>query len=384
MSSLKNRIYLSTFVNTFGSWLTFLAIALITKEKYGASHVALVFLMQTLPAIIFSRSLAQLIPQNKIEKYYWVTQVLLAVSSFVLIFNQSLIAIYSYLFITALLKSVSNPLFNTLIGRWIAQADQKQVFTKVGALQAGTLALAPAVGAWIKITFSATSLFAIDALTFIVSIIVLKELFRKNTFDTESVSRFDWKLLLQSFSRMPKDTPKHIQSALTQWFLFLGVGALLNAIEFAGFENVQMTEKQIGYAMTAWGLGNLVAFLVKNPFSSPIPSLIGYASSLLLFVLAPSPMALILSFVLAGLCSSYLSGSLRASIQGAVPSGYNPLPVWAYTNQLTQIINLIAYVSAGVLLDIVGYYTFGFVMIAVLVLMGIKSLRFAEDTKLPI
>ena len=127
MFSLKKRIYISTFVNSFGSWLTFLAIALMTQEKYGTQHVAIVFLVQTLPAIILSRGLASLVPADAVKKVYWVTQVLLGLCSFLLILNQSLWAIYIFLFVTSVLKSLGNPLFNTLIGEWIKPEDQKEV-----------------------------------------------------------------------------------------------------------------------------------------------------------------------------------------------------------------------------------------------------------------
>jgi MFS family permease len=230
MLSQKNRIYISTFINTLGNWLTFLAIALITKEKYGASQVALVFLVQTLPAIIFSQSLSRLIPIGKIEKYYWAIQVLLAACSLLMVASQSLFMIYTFLIITSLLKSISNPLFNSLIGKWINKDDHKHVFT------------------------------------------------------------------------------------------------------------------------------------------------------LTLFVFAPAPVAIISAFLIAGVFSSYLAGSLLAAIQGSVPTGYNPLPVWAYANQMTQVINLIAYGSAGCLLNIIGYQTFGGIMVGLLILMILRSSNFSKNT----
>jgi MFS family permease len=380
MLSQKNRIYISTFINTLGNWLTFLAIALITKEKYGASQVALVFLVQTLPAIIFSQSLSRIIPIEKIEKYYWAIQVLLAACSLLMVASQSLLMIYTFLIITSLLKSISNPLFNSLIGKWINKDDQKHVFTRIGALQAGTLALAPAIGALIKIMFSANVLFILDALTFILSIVFLKELFLPANESNHESSIREWRSLVRVVLRLPSDTPLNIRSALVQWFLFLGVGALLNAIEFSGFEKIKMTEGQIGYAMTAWGIGNLIAFVFKNPSSSLIPTLFGYAASLTLFVFAPAPVAIIFAFLIAGVFSSYLAGSLLAAIQGSVPTGYNPLPVWAYANQMTQVINLIAYGSAGCLLNIIGYQTFGGIMVGLLILMILRSSNFSKNT----
>ena len=78
--------------------------------------------------------------------------------------------------------------------------------------------------------------------------------------------------------------------------------------------------------------------------------------------------------------SSYLAGLLLAAIQGSVPTGYNPLPVWAYANQMTQVINLIAYGSAGCLLNIIGYQTFGGIMVGLLIFMILRSPNFSKNT----
>lgn len=377
MFNLKNRIYLSTFVNSFGSWLTFLAIALITQEKYGPQHVALVFLVQTLPAIILSRGLASLVPASAIKKVYWITQVLLGFSSLLLMINQSLWAIYIFLFVTSVLKSLGNPLFNSLIGDLIKSEDQKVVFTRVGALQAGTLALAPAFGAWIKITSSASFLFLIDGVSFLIGVVVLFELFR-NTATNNTVEKFsfDWKKIFAGISARPGNIPLPIQKGLAVWFLFLAVGALINAIEFPAFQRAAMTEQLIGYAMAAWGIGNLVAFLIKNPLQDKVLFAF-FAFALIGFAFVGNSYVLILSFLVAGALSSYLSGTIRAHVQGSVPEGYHAAPVWAYANQVTQIINLIAYSSVGFLLGVVGFYTFG---IGLVVLAALMSYQFLDLT----
>ena len=147
MLKQESRIYLATFVSSFGSWLTFLAIALLVKEHYGASQVAIVFLAQTLPAVLFSRTLAHLVPSHAKSRTYAGTQLLLALNSLFLCFTQNLPALYAHLFLGALCRAMAAPLFNSLLAEWVPGEKQSRLFTKVGALQAGTLALAPALGA---------------------------------------------------------------------------------------------------------------------------------------------------------------------------------------------------------------------------------------------
>lgn len=358
MNTTLRKIYLSTFINSFGSWLTFLAIALLVKEKYGGQQVAWVFLVQTLPAILFSRSLAQLIPENQQERYYWGSQVLLALNCLVLCLVQSLPVLYIHLFIAAFLKSASTPLFNTLVGRWTPTNKVNEVFTKIGSIQTATLALAPIAGAWIKIISSSELLFFIDAISFIISTVLLKELlFVSATNEIKPTSTFQLKNAFSSIVKVPTDIPASLWHALFLWFGFLMLGALINALEFARFDQLQMNETTIGYALGAWGLGSLIAFLKKIDISLFISNGI-FLATLMFFLITPSTAGVIFIFVVAGWISSVFSGALRGQIQKSVPCGYDALPVWAFANQITQAINLVAYVGVGLLLASLGFSLF--------------------------
>lgn len=366
------RLYAANFLNTFGSWLTFLAIALSVQERHGPSFVALVFMLQTLPTIIFSKALNNLIPPKYHERAFLGTQVLLAINSLVLCFSQSLTVIFIHLFIGALLKTISNPLFSTLTGRWVKQDDLQLVMGRMGAIQAGTLAIAPAVGAWIKINFSVESLFAIDALTFLISAAWIGDLLMKVSFqgsENENIKNktpFSLKQLINHFIPKPKE--------IALWFVFLAVGALLNAIEFAGFAQVSMTEQQIGYALTFWGIGNWISFSKLIRIDSKFTA-IGYLGALAVFAFANTPILASIGFAFAGYFYCEVSGALRAGIQSSVPVGFNALPVWAYANQVTQIINLIAYLSAGAFLNTVGYPIFASIMLVVASILPIQYFK---------
>lgn len=360
MNSLIPRLYVSAFVNSFGSWLTFLAIALVVKDGHGASHVAFVFLAQTLPSIFFSRALSDLVPERRQGQIYLVLQLLLAANSVLLCFSQSLALIYFHLVFGAFLKAVSTPLFNALVVRFTPRENLQTVFTRLGALQAGTLALAPALGAWIKINATVEILFALDAATFLMAALVLPELMRSIV--TQKVQDFRGVKVFNRFLRAPENIPGSTVNALRLWLLFLGIGALINAIEFPAFERLSMSDQQIGFAMAAWGLGAIVSLIWPLKLNEFTLSLV-YLAALLGFVVAPIPWAVIASFGAGGLLSSYLSGALRARLQLSVPKEFNPLPLWAYANQLTQLLNLIAYVSVGALLSFLGFGLFAGVMI---------------------
>jgi MFS family permease len=367
--SLK-KLYLSTFINSFGSWLTFLAIALLVKEKYGGQQVAWIFLVQTLPAILFSRSLAQLIPEHQQERFYWISQVLLAVNCLVLCFVQSLPILYVHLFIAAFLKSASNPLFNTLAGRWAPSEKVDEVFTKIGSIQTATLALAPIAGAWIKIVSSAEMLFFIDALSFIVSVVLLKELLFVKAREVKNTAVFKLKDLFSTVIKIPKGVPSSLWRGLLLWFGFLILGALVNALEFSKFEQLQMDERMIGYALGAWGLGSLIAFIKKWDVTLALSGAV-FLGALAFFFMTPSVFGAIAVFIVGGWASSVFSGMLRGQVQKSVPSNFDALPVWAFANQITQVINLIAYTGVGLLLSAVGFNLF--TILVVLVGIGIQT-----------
>jgi MFS family permease len=372
MKYQQERLYISTFINSFGSWLTFLAIALIVQEKYGSGQVAWTFLVQTLPAILFTRGLSNLVPVKKQERYFFVLQIALALNCLVLCFNQSLPVLYGHLFISALLKSISTPLFNTLIGKWFNGEKMKETFIRVGSIQASTLALAPVAGAWIKIVSSAQVLFALDALSFVLSVVILKELFVKKEINAASGEKksFQVKDLFADLVSIPRDIPKMLWSNLLIWFAFLILGALLNALEFSGFERLGMKESMIGYALAAWGVGSLIAFIKKSNLPGALVCL-SYVLSLLLFMVSPLPWIAVLAFAIAGWASAVFSGILRTNIQASVPEGYNALPVWAFANQITQVINLVAYAGVGLFLGLLGFGVFAFVTIAFGVLVQV-------------
>ncbi|HEY1078976.1 MAG TPA: MFS transporter, partial [Bdellovibrio sp.] len=340
-----------------------MAVALVVKEKYGGQQVAWVFLVQTLPAILFSRGLAQLIPESRQEKFYWISQLILAANCLVLCFTQSLPAIYIHLFVAASLKSISTPLFNTLIGRWTSKDNVDVVFTKVGSIQTATLALAPIAGAWIKIVSSAEILFLVDALSFVLSVLLLWDVLRVQRLRTEKVN-VKVRDFFATVIKVPQYVPANLWRALLLWFGFLLLGALINALEFARFDQLAMNEKMIGYALAGWGVGSLLAFVRKFQISISWSGGL-FFGSLVAFLMVSSIFAVIGIFVLAGWSSSLFSGMLRGQIQKTVPAGFNALPVWAFTNQITQVINLLAYVGVGLLLNVVGFGVFTIIVILV-------------------
>lgn len=381
MTGKYSRLYSAYAVNAFGSWLTFLAIALITQEKYGAQYVAIIFLVQTLPSILFSRSAARMIPVGRQEQAFVVAQVILSLNCILLIIDQSLSTIFIHLFIGSFLRSISVPLLNSLIGKWVPREVQKGVFTRIGGLQSGTLAFAPMIGAWLKLMTSASVLFAVDALSFLISLILMRELLAQPSGETNF--RIQWRILITELVPFPKDLVSETRHLLRLWFIFLVVGALLNAIEFPGFQIHRLSEGQISYALSAWGAGSLFAFIFPLRLSPTLSSGLLLAALTIFVWPLLGWIGVMGSFFLGGLATSYFSGGLRAQLQGSVNSEDRSISMWAYVNQITQFINLIAYASAGLWLTTIGFQAFSYLMLSCGLLLIILCLRspFALEEK---
>jgi len=346
------RIYSATLINTFGSWCTFLAIALIVKERFGAQYVPMVFLVQTLPVILFSRGMVKLIAPQAEQKWYVIIQVLFTLNSLVLLLSSSLPAIFVHLFMAAVLKGLSGPLYNMLLTDMTEADDRKLVFTRVDSLIAGALALAPPAGAWVKIFFSSKALFAIDAASFLIALVLLWPYLAVGYHKSVVwLNRSELKInqILYQVVHRPSQMPSVLWLPLVLWLTYQLVGALLNGLEFSIFSVKQMSEVQIGYALAAWGIGNLILFLVGQVNVRVSAGV--YFLGLLLFIFLPSASGAIGSFLIAGFAYSALSGGLKSKLVASVPKEFNPLPVWSYANQLNQIFNLVCYLGAGVLLN---------------------------------
>ena len=135
------------------------------------------------------------------------------------------------------------------------------------------------------------------------------------------------------------------------WFLLLGIGALLNSVEFPIFANAGLSQAQIGMMMSAWGVGNLLVFWYctirkGSPLSLRMSGLT-YLVALGLFASFSILGVLLLGFFLGGASSAMVSGEMRGQIQQNIGGSLDSIKVWAFSNQGLCLINLIFYGGFG-------------------------------------
>lgn len=264
-------------------------------------------------------------------------------------------------------------MLNTLIEKWVESKDLENAFIKLTSSQSAALAIAPALGTSIMLSTSTQILYFIDSLSFILALFLIIDKFNTPLSPIFISDLYQVKLkdVLQTSLKIPLSVPKKLWLVLISWFGFLTLGALINALEFPKFQSLAMSKVQIGNILTFWGAGSFVPFVLTIHLNSILSGII-FMSSIFIFLYTNNIEIAFICFIIGGWSSTLFSGSLRAQIHKNVPAGLNTLPIWTFANQITQLINLIAYVGVGLLFSYLGLNHFTLLTITV----GVTTLFF--------
>ncbi len=386
MTSTKNlnRILCAVTVSTFGNWLTFIAIALLIGERFGAAKVAYAFLVQGLPPLLFSHKVSQWTNRFHRGRLYAGLEILGALNVLSLLFSQSIIHIYIYLFIAATIRTITNPLFNSFVKDWIEPEHMTSAFRQVGAVSSFTLAAGPALGGTISAYFGYEMLFVTDAVLLVLAVSFVFPLLKGTSPASPQVAT------PTRFQVLPSFEP-NLNQVIWIWFALILVGAWLNGIEFpvlfaAGFDKVQ-----IGTVLSSWGLGSLASIVVtRRGIQLSAPVLIATMTlGLAGFVVSRDLIVTCLSFVIGGCAYVLFSGALKARIQNEISENEDSVKVWSYVNQGVNLINVLTYYGLGLLIEKtpLGWLGFGLILLSVFLLgisvryLGGPSAEFKKESK---
>lgn len=346
MNSFQNRLYIATFLSGAGSWLTLIGTAMLVQERFGIDKVPYAFLLNGLPVILFGPRLSKLIPDNMRAKFFIYSQILLALNVASLVFSQSSIHVFTYIFIAATLNSVANPCLQSLISDHIDQANMAPALRKIGALDASSLVFAPALGGYIASHMGFGSLFVIDAATFFIAATLLYAPDKKSTIDNAETVEKDSiapRTFLSDFSIFFKNQT-HLNKNTISWILLMALAALLNGIEFSIFRDHGLNKESIGWALTFWGLGNSLPLLIGKNLDKKSSHLAFFMSlSFTLFIYGPGSYAIYVASTISGFLFVLLMSNIRASIQNELGTGKSNLVGWALINMRTRLASISVY-----------------------------------------
>lgn len=353
--SITRRIYILSFLSSFGNWITFLAVALLIKEEYGADKVALGFLIQSLGPLFLSNYFSKNIPQKKQFSIYLLSLILAAINVSLLIFNLGLWQIYLYYAIASIIGAFSRPLLFSMLGEWIQKDQISKVHIRIGSIQAGVLAFAPPLGGFLTIYLGFEALFIIDAITFLIGIPLL--LPKPETIN----ERVEIAERPQVVHVNESALPLSLRRRLYTWYVYLGVGAILNALEFQTFEKADFSRSDIGIIVGAWGFGALLAFVFNERFVERLSSTmlaIGASAAFIVFVMSNNVWLSTACFIVGAFGNSLIGGTLRGGIQNEIPDEIKPLSIWTLINKRLSLINIIFYGGISLTLPHLSYYYF--------------------------
>lgn len=356
------------------AWLSFLAIIMYVQQAYGSAASAVVFLVQTVPALLAARSVSDRIPSRAARKYWvWGHLVLSAMTAALALTHTLFASVLAYVALSMLLKAILSPLYMSLIAGSVPQEQRRSTMTGVGAAGSIAIVIAPALGGLLLSTVGPGWLFAVNAATYaLVAVIMLA---RQQIRSPEAAQagadqgsqagqpveppapRSPWSSLPSPRSLLfgPGSGGRFVlkDPVLATWVLLLLVGALLNGMETPfSFDVLGVTQAEFGWILSCFGLGGLLVLILSSvrdePFIGPRWAVVMYAGGLAAWMVA-GPVGAYLGFFVAGMGGALISGWTRAQLDlWSESRGVRAQLMWGWANQTMLFVNLLTYTAVSV------------------------------------
>jgi hypothetical protein len=352
--SFRTRLIAASTVSQAGNWLTFLAVMQFTQQHFGSAATAASFLVQSLPAMLSAKRLAEWVPRPWQFRIWVALQIVLAgLTVSLAALGISYLAVLVYLGVATTVRTVSGNLFMAFTTARISEQDREPTFTALGATGSLTLIVSPAIGGAVAAAAGFSSLLMIDAVTFVLAAAMLaarpipsvdnttQEAGPKRTGDEPSNSIRD--ALADGSS---------LRTWLRCWWLFSIVGAGTNAVEMPVLNQVHHFDVYgVGLALTAYGTGGAAAFAagtlkLKNPIG-PAALSAAYTAALTIWLVGGTTGAYV-GFFLAGASYGFLSGRIRTMLDTTARQlRVMPISIWGWANKTVLISNVVVYALAA-------------------------------------
>lgn len=361
-NSAKHALISLAVINQFGSWLSFLAIILYAQQEYGSAASAIVFVAQTVPALIAARSVSDRIPLQHARRCWILGQVALgALTAALALIHTAFAAVLIYVALSMLLKAILSPLYMSLMVGSVPQDQRRATMTGVGAAGSIAIVVAPALGGVLLSSIGPTWLFLLNATTyFLVALLMLvnpRLRAQDPSAGAQAAPRSLWSSIPSPRSLLlgPGDNARFVlrDPVLAAWVLLLAVGALLNGLETPySFDVLHMSQPEFGRVLACFGLGGLVVLILSSvrdtALIGPRWAVVLYGGGLLAWLLG-GDVGAYLGFFVAGFGGAHVSGWIRARLdQWSDSRGLGAQQLWGWANQTTLFVNLVVYSAVSV------------------------------------
>jgi MFS family permease len=340
-------------ISSFGSALTFTAIALILKESRGASSISYAFFVQTIPQIFLYPQFLTWAVGSRRKLSYQILLILLGVNVLTLCIHDSILWIYIYMAVSSVLVASSTPIASSLMGDWIGVARIAIFQTRAQSLRLIMWAVAPVICVFLFTTAGATAVFLLDAISFMVAAALISLLAAP---EKKEAQTGEGSPQLGTSGQSVRDIVRgeHARFILV-WYALTLASSVLNGVEFAIFDLSRLSEQEIGLALSAWGMGGALSFLATSwSFASRVSTsaiLVMLSIVTLLFSCLRGLYVIYPAMFFMGAAFAVIGGRMRQEVECALTSPSNSLLLWGLIQQRTAFISLCTYLAIGLLLS---------------------------------
>jgi MFS family permease len=333
-TSKKNSLFLLFGIgtSTFGDFIYLVAInILILQITNSAAAVAGLWIMGPIASILTKFWSGSVIDRMNKRNLMIASDIFRALLVAIIPFLTSIWLIYTCLFFLSVAKAFFEPTSMTYITKLIPQEQRKKFNSLRSLVTSGAFLIGPAIAGILFIISSAKIAIWINAVTFLVSAIILFLL--PNLEKKESISygnmlsltnlKQDWRHVL-TFS---KDS-KYIVTiyAIAQFIMVIALGLDAQEVVFSQ-KILELSEAEYGYLISITGIGHIIGSLTISLFSKrlSIQQLMGLgyfmvAIGYLIYAFSFSFTSVAIGFILLGYFNAFCGTGFMTFVQNNVPT----------------------------------------------------------------
>ncbi|MBS4172221.1 MFS transporter [Bacillus sp. FJAT-49736] len=314
------HLFLGQFFSDFGAFLDIIAlnILIIYVWKLGPAYTSALLVIFAIPMVVigpFTAVWVDRLPKKVIMFTCDILRVAIALS---LVWTTNVFALYALVFLKTMFGAMFDPARQSTIRRTVPEELLLQASTLSQILANLVKIISPAIGSALMLVTKPSSLFIIESVGFFISAVFILGIPKINEEKKETSKKEN------SFFSELKAGIVYIRSnwLLGYSMIFLSVGMLIvflqEALTTPWARNIGFTESQLGYIMTANGIGLVIGslsvgkwtFWKSNPLRLMIYSGIASGIFMALFglgdigILLLPKMAWVLVFFIIGVTAS--------------------------------------------------------------------------------
>ena len=371
--SAERSFVVGVAAGALGSFLTILAVTLDVNRDYGPIAVPFLIgaaavpplvaprILRLLPASLSSRTLLLRL-QITLAAFVWVVASLYQLASwmpFVLVAG------------VASAKSIADPSLQSLIGRRWESDSRRLIFARLQTISAIIGAVSPLLGAGLREIWGTPWVLVVDGFSYLIAASIFSRVFRPEL--TRDIPMDD--------SDTAEDVDPEPATGSRRWLvtpaialLFGGfvIGFWIDVTEYAGFDILNLTDRQIIAWLTAWAVGSFLTLFVVTRTGAEariLPLIVLVVVALSAYPVLPLALSLI-AFAVAGFGVSFINAVARPAAQddvGALSDRGQAL-FWARFGRVQAVVSVGSIVVAALLIDFLSFtgevLAFGIIFVA--------------------